>query len=1464
MLDKIIQFSVRNKLIVGILTLILVCCGVYSLRTLPIDAVPDITNNQVQVITTSPSLAAQEVERLITFPVETAMSTIAHTIEIRSISRFGLSAVTVVFKDEVDIYWARQQVSERLQKAVEEIPQDAGRPELGPVSTGLGEIYQYLLRPAKGYENAFSVTELRTLQDWVVRRQLLGTVGVADVSSFGGFVKQYEIGLDQQKLKSFNLSVGEVFEALEANNQNTGGAYIDKKPNAYFIRSEGLIGSLEDIEKIAVRSGKDGIPVRIRDVATVQFGHAVRYGAMTRNNEGEVVGGLVLMLKGANSSEVIQNVKQRVAQIRKTLPKGVEMEAFLDRTKLVDNAIRTVSTNLLEGALIVIFVLVLFLGNIRAGLVVASVIPLAMLFAVCMMKLFGVSGNLMSLGAIDFGLIVDGAVIIVEATLHHIMGQHYNNRLTQEEMDKEVYEASSKIRNSAAFGEIIILIVYLPILALAGVEGKMFRPMAETVSFAILGAFILSLTYVPMVSALFLSKNNVYKTTVSDRLMAFLERQYVPALRQALKWWKFVLIGVVILFGVSVWIFQRMGGEFIPQLDEGDFAVEVRVLTGSSLSESIETVQKAAFLLKDKFPDEVVEVVGKIGSSEIPTDPMPIEAADLMVILSPRDSWTTANGREQLAKKMQDMLQEHIVGVSFGFQQPIQMRFNELMTGVKQDVAIKIFGEDLDVLALQAQKIGKVVGTTSGAEDLYIESISGLPQIVVDFDREALAKMGISIQLANATLRAAFAGTTAGLVYEGEKRFPLVIRMGLESRQRIEDVRNLFITTSNGTQIPLSQVADVQIKMGINQIQREDAKRRVVVAFNVRGRDVESIVNELESKIAQQVKLPTGYYVTYGGQFQNLKEANARLVYAVPAALMLIFVLLYFTFRSLRQALLILTAIPLSAIGGVWALTFRDLPFSISAGIGFIALFGVAVLNGIVLIGEFNFLRKTNQMELMAAVLQGTRTRLRPVLMTALVASLGFLPMALSGSAGAEVQRPLATVVIGGLLTATFLTLFILPILYIYIEKRLERRGQIGYVLGLLICFGVLGMPQTVKAQKVETPPRVLSITEAISEGLAQNLGVKSGFYQVALDQSMLKTAVDVPKTDLSWMGGQYNSTRFDHNFTVNQNVPNPVVSKRKRALLEAQVSSSESNLVITKANLIRAIKTTYYEWMLFHQKEGLLREEMERMGQFVAAAKLRFNTGETNQLELSMVESQTGDIEARLIQNNSEKIRLQHQLALLLNSKDAIIPDISTTQKWDIAQKLSEERQVGSNPLIQYLRSELNISQKSLELEKASLLPEFSVGYFNQSLIGTTNESGTETYGGWKRFQGAQIGVAIPIFNKASKARIQAAGIRSMLIENELAKSQVTLENQWKQGVELYNRSRLSLDLYETKTLKLSVQIRATATKAYAAGEIGYIEYAEGLSRALSVQDTYLDLLGEYNQAAIQIEFLLDQNGTN
>ncbi|NDP23160.1 MAG: efflux RND transporter permease subunit, partial [Paludibacter sp.] len=909
MLNKIIEFSIKNKLIVGLFTIVLIGYGAYQFTQLPIDAVPDITDNQVQVITSAPSLGATDIERLITFQIEQANSNIPGLKEIRSFSRFGLSAITIVFDDATDVYWARQQVTERLSAVKDKIPKGIGSPTLAPVTTGLGEIYQYVVRAKPGFEKKYDETELRTIQDWIVRRQLIGVEGVAEVSSFGGKLKQYEVAIDPGKLKSHNITIADVFTALEKNNQNAGGAYIEKGSRVLYIRTEGLINTIENIKDIAIKNTANGTPLFIRDVADVRIGSAIRYGAMTYNGEGEVSGAIVMMLKGANSNIVIKNIKERIAQIRKTLPEGVIIEPFIDRTKMVNNSIATVGKNLIEGALIVLLVLIFFLGNVRAGLIVASVIPLAMLFAVILMNLFGVSGNLMSLGALDFGLIVDGAVIIVEACLFSLHSRK-QGEITQNQMDGVVLETSTRMRNVAVFGELIILIVYIPIFTLRGIEGKMFLPMAQTIAFALFGAFVLSLTYIPMMTALFLKKTITHKQNFSDRMMEKLENFYQPLLNKALGIPRIIIGTTLSLFVLALITLSFIGGEFMPSLEEGDFAVETRVLPGSNLQTSMTAISQGAKILLEKFP-EVEKVVGKTGSSEVPTDPMPIDASDMMVILKDKSDWTSASTFDELAAKMAKEL-EAVPGVSYGFQYPVQMRFNELMTGARQDVVCKIYGENLDTLALYATKLGKIVNTVEGTSDLYVETVTGMPQIVIEYNRPAIAQYDLNIEDINRIVNTAFAGQSTGLIYEDEKSFDLVVRLAGEKRKGVADVQNLLIPTPNGSQIPLSQLATVEITEGPNQIQREDAKRRIVVGFNVRGRDVQSIVNELQEKVATKINFPPGYYPTYGGAFENLNAAKDRLLVAVPISLILIFILLYFAFKSVKQGLLIYSAIPLS------------------------------------------------------------------------------------------------------------------------------------------------------------------------------------------------------------------------------------------------------------------------------------------------------------------------------------------------------------------------------------------------------------------------------------------------------------------------------------------------------------------------------------------------------------------------
>ena len=996
MFDTIITYSVKNKFVIGLLVFALIIWGIFSLKQLPIDAVPDITNNQVQIITSSPTLATQEVEQFITTPVELSLQNIQQVLEIRSISRFGLSVVTVVFEEEMDLYLARQLVTENLKTAEDNIPKSLGTPEMSPISTGLGEIFQYVVLPDSGYEDQYSLTDLRTIQDWIVKRQLSGIDGVVEVNTLGGHLKQYEVSIEPELLKSVNLSITDVFDAIQNSNENTGGAYIEKNPNTYYIRTNGIAKSLEDIENIVVVV-RNGNPILVKDVAKVKFGKAPRFGALTTRQR-EAVAGTVMMLKGENSAEVIKRVKLRLTQIEKSLPEGVIIRPYLDRDKLISTAIGTVTTNLIEGGLIVIFILILFLGNWRAGLIVASVIPLAMLFAVAMMNQLGISANLMSLGAIDFGLIVDGAVIIVEAILHRLYLRNSGKTLNKKEMDEEVLSASKKIRSSAAFGEIIILMVYIPILALVGIEGKMFKPMAQTVMLVIAGALILSLTYVPMMSALFLNKSIKTKKTFSDRMIAFFQRLYEPILEKSFQFKRLFVGFTLTILVISMIVFSRMGGEFIPVLEEGDLALHQILPPGSSLAQSVEVSKIIQKKLMDNFL-EIEDVVTKIGSAEIPTDPMPIETGDIMVIMKPKSEWTSASTKQGMFDAMEKVLRS-IPGMEYEFSQPIQMRFNELMTGSRADIAIKLYGDDLDVLFSKAKEAEKVINKIEGVGSVKVEQITGMPQITIDYKYEKLAQYGLHVKDVNRIVKTAFAGEKAGVIYEGDRNFDLVVRMNEELKTDINSVKDLYITLDNGTQIPLSEVSDVKFENAPMQISRDNTKRRIVVGVNVGNTDVESLVENIQEKLDANIKLPAGYYFNYGGQFENLKAANARLSIALPIALALIFILLFFTFNSISQALLIFTAIPLSAIGGIWALELRGLPFSISAGIGFIALFGVAVLNGIVLIGYFNDLKKEGMTDILERIKTGTKVRLRPVLMTAAVASLGFLPMAISTSGG--------------------------------------------------------------------------------------------------------------------------------------------------------------------------------------------------------------------------------------------------------------------------------------------------------------------------------------------------------------------------------------------------------------------------------------------------------------------------------
>jgi cobalt-zinc-cadmium resistance protein CzcA len=1444
MLNRIIYWSIHNKLIVAVLTLALIVWGLFSLSKLPIDAVPDITNNQVQVITSAPASSALDIERFVTFPVEQTMATIPGIEEIRSFSRFGLSVVTIVFTEETDIYWARQQVQERLSEAKNNIPTGFGEPSMAPLSTGLGEIYQYTLRAKKGYTNKYSPADLRSIQDWVIRRQLLGVKGVADVSGFGGELKTYEIAIDPLLLKAHEITLDEVFNAVSQNNENTGGAYIERHHMTTYIRTEGLVGSLSDIAQIQINHPTGEAPVYIRDIAEVKYGSQVRYGALTYNDEGEAVGGIVLMLKGANSSEVIDLVKERMAQIESNLPEGVELEVYLDRTNLVNRAIHTVSTNLIEGALIVIFVLVLLLGNLRAGLIVASVIPLAMLFAIALMNIFGVSGNLMSLGALDFGLIVDGAVIIVESTLH-LLQHRRSKQLTQADMNAEVYHSASKFSKSAVFGQVIILVVYLPILALVGIEGKMFKPMAQTVIFAILGALILSLTYVPMISSMVLSKKVQTGKTLSDRLVDSIKKRYTPALSKVLRKQKWVFTGIAILFVTAILLFNRLGAEFIPSLDEGDFAVETRLMTGSGLSKTIDATTKASHILLQKFP-EIKQVIGKIGTAEIPTDPMPMEACDLMLILKDKKEWVSAETKEELAAKMQATLDKELPSVSFGFQQPIQMRFNELMTGAKQDVVVKVYGEDFEKLSAYAKQIGGLARDIQGVQDVYVEELSGLPQLIVRYDRDALARYQVSIEEVNRAVNLGFAGQIAGYVFEGERKFQLVVKLRHADRAQLTDIEQLYVSNAAGQEIPLAELASIQIENGPNQIQRDDAKRRIIVGFNVRGRDVESIVKELQQKMDQNVQFETGYFPEIGGTFENLVHARARLLIAVPISLLLIFFLLYLTFQSIKQAALIYSAIPLASIGGVIALYLRGMPFSISAGVGFIALFGVAVLNGIVLIAEFNSLKKSGA-PLMQVVLRGTANRLRPVLLTATVASLGFLPMALSHGSGAEVQKPLATVVIGGLISATILTLFILPLLYILFEKPLRLRRKKVLSLFVVLAFASNAFSQT------------LQYTDAQLYGLMldQNGQIKAAVLEAKRQQALGEGTAGWQPLSASFMMGQFNSAYArDNNITLSQVLPYNGELRLQKALAKTSGQLSDQELALLKKDFKRALNEQL-EFIRLRGAELALAQKQDSLYALLdEKIELRVQLGEVSKMDQVLVHSKAMRASALVQQRTQNLLNAWSALYALIAYKgpsftlaevEAI--DFLTVPKYNATL---------SHPSL--LRYDIEAQQLQLqnELNKAQQLPQLGLAYFNQSLVGVQSINGVDQYfGPDKRFQGAMLQTQIPIDFKAYKSR--AAALELALSQTQLRKDQQYLDLVSKQSQLFVELSNL-IETYKEVAgpiQKELLQLQADADLQLKSGQISLIDFIQLQEYQLSLQNELLQWQHQIKLVHISYEWI-------
>ncbi len=1429
MIDRIIHFSIHNKLVVSLLVVGLIGWGVYSLKHLPIDAVPDITDNQVQVITNAPTLAAQEVEQLITFPLEMALGNIPDVVEVRSISRFGLSVITVVFEESTSVYLARQLIGERIKAAEEEIPRGLGQPEMSPISTGLGEIYQYVIYADEEHKEKFTSTELRSIQDWVVKRQLTGIKGVIEVNSSGGHLKQYEVAFSPDKLKSMNVTLEELFHAIEDNNANTGGSYIEKKEYTYFIRGEGRLNTMEDIENVVVKN-IGGLPILVKDVAKVKIGHAPRFGAVTMNGIGEVVAGQVMMLKGENSAEVTERVKARMEQIKKSLPEGVVIEPYLDRSKLVNRTTNTVITNLVEGGLIVVFVLVLLLGNWRAGLIVASVIPLAMLFAISMMRVFGISANLMSLGAIDFGLVVDGAVIIVEAILHHLGIRKAGGELSVEEMNAEVYEASSKIRQSAAFGEIIILIVYLPILLLIGIEGKMFRPMAQTVSFAILGALILSLTYVPMMSSWVLKKKITNKKNIADRIIGFFYRTYQPFLNFALKFKVAFLIGTVALFVISLLQFSRLGGEFIPTLEEGDFALHQILPPGSSIAKGVEVSAELQKILLDKFP-EVEKVVTKIGTAEIPTDIMPLEAGDIFVILKPKSEWVSGSTKEELFEKM-EMEMNKYPGVIYEFTQPIQMRFNELMTGVRQDIAIKLYGEDLGVLAKTAKTAKHVIEEIDGVGDIQVEATAGLQQMVAKYDRRKMARYGVSAEVINRTIRTGFAGVTAGHIFEGEKRFELVTRLDEPYRNSIDDVKNLFIPLPNGDQIPLQELATVEFQEGPTQISRDNTQRRITIGVNTRGRDVESLVNDIKNRLDTQLELPTGYYFTYGGAFENLENARARLMIAVPAALALIFVLLYLTFNSVIQSALIFTAIPMSAIGGIWALYFRGMAFSISAGVGFIALFGVAVLNGIVLIAYFNQLKREGMDNLYERIIVGTKVRLRPVIMTAMVASLGFLPMAMSTSAGAEVQQPLATVVVGGLISATFLTMVILPILYYFSEKK-WKMNKTAPIVSVLLLFFITGHSQVSK----------LTLEESIKMSQQNFAAIKTNQLQIQRANKLSEIKSTVPLTNIFVSGEEFDfqENQGIHSIGALQNFNLPKVNSTQQKLYQQQANLATNALKLTEQEIAYQTTLAFYDLVFQKQKQAYLDNLTEVYEGFVEVNQERFNAGAIGKLPLLTAQDQFKLAQWKKEIANQDLTISNKNFQNWLRSENEVDVDM---EKLPMPSEI-ENTDFKNHPLVQFQNQNSEVAKAQIEFQKAQLLPQLQTGLQLQTVNGTAP------------FFGYQVGMNVPLFKKSQNKKIEAAQIQvqvqeskkeAILQELKIERDKITMQLQ---------KQKLAMAYLEKEILPSVRNRQQFAREAFRAGQATALEYLQSLDQGIQYEITYLEMLKEYHFLKTQLTYV-------
>lgn len=1435
MFDAILRFSVKKKLFVGLTTLFLLIGGIYSMLTLPIDAVPDITNNQVQIVTVSPTLAPQEVEQLITMPVEIAMSNIMNVTEIRSVSRFGLSVVTVVFKESVPTLDARQLVNEQIQSVAGEIPSELGMPEMMPITTGLGEIYQYVLKVEPDYEDKYDAMELRTIQDWIVKRQLSGIPGIVEINSFGGYLKQYEVAVDPDVLFSLNITIGEVFEALNKNNQNTGGSYIEKVNRAYYIRSEGMISRIKDVEQIVV-ANRNGIPIRISDIGTVRFGAPKRFGAMTMDGKGECVGGIAMMLKGANANVVTGELEKRVEKIQKILPEGVTIEPYLNRSELVNRNISTVIYNLIEGAIIVFLVLIVFLGNVRAGLIVASVIPLAMLFAFILMRIFNVSANLMSLGAIDFGIVVDGSIVILEGILAHIYSKKFKGRtLSAKEMDAEVEKGASSVVRSATFAVFIILIVFFPILTLTGIEGKYFTPMAKTLVFCIIGALFLSLTYVPMMASLFLKHHIVTKPTFADKFFEALNKLYARALSFCLRFkWQTVATAFVALV-ISLFLFTRLGAEFIPTLDEGDFAMQMTLPAGSSLSESIEVSNEAEKLLMDKLP-EIKHVVAKIGTAEVPTDPMAVEDADVMIVMKPFKEWTSAASRAEMVEKMKEALEPLANRAEFNFSQPIQLRFNELMTGAKADIAVKLYGEDTHELYQKAKEAAAFVEKVPGASDVIVEQTMGLPQLVVKYNRGKIARYGINIEELNTIIRTAYAGEASGVVFENERRFDLVVRL---DQDKVADLNldKLFVRSNEGIQIPVSEVATIDLVNGPLQINRDATKRRIVIGVNVRGADIQQVVQDIQKTLDKNIQLKPGYYFEYGGQFENLQNAINTLLVVVPVALMLILLLLFFAFKNVTYTLVVFSTVPLSLIGGILALWLRGLPFSISAGVGFIALFGVAVLNGILMINHFNDIRKETMYALSTrrVIARGTAHLLRPVFLTGLVASLGFVPMAIATSAGAEVQRPLATVVIGGLIVSTVLTLLIIPVFYQIVSYTVvwKRRFSAKKFLFFFLLLAVM-LPFTAKAQEKVTMEQAIELAKQNHPRLkiasAAIRQVKAGRGEV----------LELSPTEMNYSWGQLNGElRKDKQWEVTQGLGSLLTPFYKNALVNRQVETGTFYRKIVEKEVVAEVKRAWAYYLYACNLRALYSDQNKLAGQLQRMGELRYQQGEITLLEKNMTTSMAVDMKNRLFQAQEEEKLALSRLNWVCYADRPLIPADTALVLFPVDYQVPSFSEVHLN----YFQSQANEAKAQLNVERSRFFPELSFGYVRQDILPL------------KGLNSWMVGVSFPVYFLPWHSKIKQAKVAAVIARTEAEANTQNLYNKVSEAVASLRRQSESLRYYTTSALKEADELLKVANLQLQHSETNITEFIQAVNVARDIRRGYLETVYQYNIAALEYE---------